>query len=229
LLNPIGQKTVYSDLGFMLLEQIIEKISEKRLDNFLEQNIEWENLCIQFGITNKIKGITRVASGTCLDNFVTNLDGIYSITNICIADHLAIKAKIKLNHKVKKVKLSHTYRAMKEVNWLSFKNGVHNLEPVGNCINEKWENLSYEIKNIIEQSFPVKSSRHEYHFHMSRGLMKSRDKKNKLLKDYKAGKINKDVYIKYNSTYRKLIKVEQEKTFKQKMNEASTNGKKSGK
>jgi hypothetical protein len=55
----------------------------------------------QFGINNKIKNITRIASGTCLDNFVTNLEGIFSVTNLSIADHLAIKAKIKLKKGIK--------------------------------------------------------------------------------------------------------------------------------
>jgi hypothetical protein len=60
-------------------------------------------------------------------------------------------------------------------------------------------------------------------------LLKCRDKKNELLKKYKLGKIQKEEYIKYNRCYRKLIKTEQSKTFKDKMVEAGSDGKKNGK
>ncbi len=63
---------------------------------------------------------------------------------------------------------------------------------------------------------------------MSTGLLRSRDKKNKLLRDYKCGKIRKEVYINYNKIYRKLIQSEQEKSFKNKLSEAGNNGKKNG-
>ncbi len=39
LINPIGQKTVYSDLGFMVLGWIIEARSEMRLDRFVSAEI----------------------------------------------------------------------------------------------------------------------------------------------------------------------------------------------
>ena len=60
---------------------------------------------------------------------------------------------------------------------------------------------------------------------MSKGLMKSRDKKNDLLKKFKQGKINKEVYTKYNKCYRQLIKLEHENCFKKKLVEAGVNGK----
>ena len=44
--------------------------------------------------------------------------------------------------------------------------------------------------------------------------MKSRDKKNDLLKKFKQGKINKEVYTKYNKYYRQLIKLEHENCLK---------------
>ena len=194
--------------------------------NFLERNNDWENFCNQFGIKNKISNITRIASGTCIDNFVTNLEGIFSVTNLSIADHLAIKAKIKLKCKIKRVKSQHSYRAMKDINWLLFKNGIHNLEIDNASINNKWDSLSQKIKEVVEQSFPLKMSRHEYHFSMSKGLIKSRDKKNKLLRDYKAGKINKNIYVNYNKIYRKLIQIEQEKSFKNQLISAGNDGKK---
>ena len=43
--------------------------------NFRNQNLEIDTLWNRYGINAKIKGITRIASGTCLDNFITNLDG----------------------------------------------------------------------------------------------------------------------------------------------------------
>jgi hypothetical protein len=61
---------------------------------------------------------------------------------------------------------------------------------------------------------------------MSPSLLKSRDKKNELLKKYKQGKIGKEIYIEYNKCYRKLIKIEQTKSFKEKMADAGNNGKK---
>jgi CubicO group peptidase (beta-lactamase class C family) len=39
LINPIGQKVIYSDLGFMILEWMIEHVSGKRLDCFASEMI----------------------------------------------------------------------------------------------------------------------------------------------------------------------------------------------
>ncbi|MGD8290930.1 MAG: serine hydrolase [Desulfobacterales bacterium] len=39
LINPIGRKVIYSDLGFMILEWIIEHVSGKRLDCFASEMI----------------------------------------------------------------------------------------------------------------------------------------------------------------------------------------------
>jgi CubicO group peptidase (beta-lactamase class C family) len=39
LIHPIGTKVVYSDLGFMILEWIIEHVSGKRLDRFVSEMI----------------------------------------------------------------------------------------------------------------------------------------------------------------------------------------------
>ncbi len=194
--------------------------------NFREQNHEIFNLCEQYGVKIRLNGITRPASGTCLDNFISNMDGVFSITNISVADHLAIKSICKLPYKLSKKKIIYQYRAMKDVNWLLFKNGLHNLVPEGNNINTKWESVSNQIKNIITESFPLKNSKHEYKFNMSRALMKSRDKKNKLLRDYKRGRIAKEIYINYNKIYRKLVQSEQEKSFKNKLQEAGSCGKK---
>jgi CubicO group peptidase (beta-lactamase class C family) len=39
LIHPIGAKVVYSDLGFMILEWIVEQVSGKRLDRFVSEVI----------------------------------------------------------------------------------------------------------------------------------------------------------------------------------------------
>jgi len=61
---------------------------------------------------------------------------------------------------------------------------------------------------------------------MSQGLLRSKHKKNKLLRDYKAGRIQKEVYVRYNRIYRKLVFREQEKTFHKKIQECGANSKK---
>jgi len=117
---------------------------------------------------------------------------------------------------------------MKEENWLIFKQGLCTIQVNGSNLNEKWSNLLADLKEIVERSFPLKTSRKNYSFAMSQGLLKSRDRKNKLLRDYKSGKIRKEIYIEYNKVYRKLIKTEQCKKFKDKMKEAGNSGKKNG-
>ncbi len=154
------------------------------------------------------------------------MSGIYNITNISIADHLAIKAKIEVAQKIKRKKIVYEYRAMGEANWLMFKNGMHNLVINGTNLNDKWNDLSAQVKQIITDSFPMKKSKNDHKFTMSRALLKSRDKKNKLLRDYKTGKINKEVYINYNKIYRKLVQTEQEHAFKNKLKEAGNCGRK---
>lgn len=39
LINPIGKKCLYSDLGFMILCQIVESISGKRLDRYVDEAV----------------------------------------------------------------------------------------------------------------------------------------------------------------------------------------------
>ncbi len=179
--------------------------------NFLVNSNAIHNLCRQFGLQARINKVTRLASGTCLDNFLTNLNGIYSVSNICIADHLAIKAKIRITSRIKKIKAKHTYKVMKEHNWLLFKAGIYNLAPIGNTVEQRWESTTAQVKGVIESSFPLKSTYKKYNFTMSKGLLKSRARKNKLLKDFKAGKISKGVYINYNRLYRKLVVAETKK------------------
>jgi len=61
---------------------------------------------------------------------------------------------------------------------------------------------------------------------MSQGMLKSKNKKNKLLRQYKRGLIAKEIYIRYNRLYRKLITKEQEKTFSSRIAESGQDSKK---
>ena len=194
------------------------------LNNLVNNN--WINqICENYGLEAKIKIPTRVESGTCIDNYLSNIKGTYSVSNISIADHLAITALIDITSVVYSKKPNFTYREMKEKNWLGFKNDLVNLTTDGKDIESKWEKFLVDIKDSVEKNFPKRISKHQHTFIMSQGLLKSRDKKNSLLRKYKAGLIEKSIYINYNKCYRKLIKVEQFKTFKGKLEEAGTNGK----
>ncbi len=187
---------------------------------------KWINdICNNFDLRVMIDKPTRLESGHCIDNFLSNIKGDYSVSTISIADHQAICAVLETS-KIEKNKANNfLYREMKELNWLLFKNEIFNLQIYGIGIEDKWNNFLIDIKNIVETCFPQKLSKIKYKFAMSQGLIKSRDKKNELLRKYKAGKINKDVYVKYNKCYRKLIKSEQFNTFKYKMASANNNGK----
>lgn len=46
LINPVGRQVLYSDLGFMVLEWVVEHVSGKRLDRFVRQEI-YDPLAIQ--------------------------------------------------------------------------------------------------------------------------------------------------------------------------------------
>ena len=118
---------------------------------------------------------------------------------------------------------------MKEANYALFNHKLYNEVIVGgNNIEEKWSNLQNTIHDLVEECFPKKSSNRRYVFSMSQGLLKSRDKKNLLLRQYKNGRINKEVYTEYNKIYRKLIKTEQTKVFNSSLSNAGTDGRKNG-
>ena len=193
--------------------------------NMLEDNPWINTVCNMYLLEKKISGVTRVETGTCIDNFLSNVSGNYSIEDICIADHQAITASFKCMGVVKSHREKYYYREMKENNWILFNHNVHNLEVRGGGVEDKWDNLLYDIKKIVNNSFPLKESRKNYLFTMSNGLLKSRDKKNKLLRQYKNGTIAKEVYINYNRIYRKLIKTEQCSVFRDKLVKAGNNGK----
>ena len=58
-------------------------------------NAHINTICNLYGLQAEINSVTRVDSGTCIDNYISNIEGIYSVSSICIADHQAIVARIK--------------------------------------------------------------------------------------------------------------------------------------
>ena len=179
-------------------------------------------------LKTKIKTITRLASETCIDNIVTNLDGKFLVSNICIADHQGLSFEVKIKYKIKQKLNKKNYREFKEQNWNTFNNKITELVIRGDTVEEKWNNLLSDIKLVVETSFPLKTKVKKYTFSMSQGLIKSKNKKNKLYKQYKRGLINKDVYISYNRIYRKLVFKAKENEFKEKLQDAGHDSKKNG-
>jgi len=102
---------------------------------------------------------------------------------------------------------------MREENWIKFRAEMDRITISGTNINEKWTNLLTDVKIAVENSFTIKTSKVKYKFEMSSGLTRSKNKKNKLLRDYKAGRIQKEVYTRYNKIYRKSIFKEKEDNF----------------
>ncbi len=145
------------------------------------------------GLEPKIKEITRIVSGSCIDNIFTNINSTHKVAKTCLADHQGLISLLKLNIK-REEKKQYKYRDMKEENWLRYKTEVSKLVIRGSTTNEKWSNLSADIKHIVEISFPEKSSTNNYLFTMSQGLLKSKNKKNRLLRQYKSGSIEKEVH-----------------------------------
>ena len=172
-----------------------------------------------------ITGITRVASNTCIDNILTNIQGNHKVSNISIADHLGLISKIEANIE-KKSKKRYEYRDMREENWSKFGLELEKIVITGSNVEEKWSKLLNDIKLVVDTSFPVRQSKVKYMFVMSRGLTKSKHKKNKLLREYKAGRIAKEVYTRYNKIYRKLVFKEQENNFNKNITECGTDSKK---
>jgi hypothetical protein len=88
---------------------------------------------------------------------------------------------------------------MKEENWQKFNISLRSIETRGTNTMEKWTHLSENIKKTIECCFPLKTTKKNYTFTMSIGLLKSRDKKNTLLQKFKKGEIRKGIYVSYNN------------------------------
>jgi hypothetical protein len=227
---PSGSKNEFADH----LISFIETSSTNKLYiagdfniNYLNRDDKriFERIETETGIRAKIFNITRHASSTCIDNIMTNIEGTHKVSDICIADHQGITSRITLVTQ-KKVLNTFKYREMTERNWSKFKSEVENIVIRGNQIDDKWSNLSNDIKEAVEKSFPEKERKDKYHFNMSQGLLKSKNKKNKLLRKYKRGEIPKEVYVRYNKIYRKLIARENEKKFEEKMTTSGNHSKK---
>jgi hypothetical protein len=139
-----------------------------------------ETLCNLYGLTIKINSVTRVDSNTCIDNFLTNATGIFNVSNVAIADHQAIIAKININEVLDKNNIKYKFRQMKDDNWLCFKQGLNTIEIGDGNINTEWQNLMNNISNIVNFSFPLKEVKHKFIFNMSPSLLRCRDKKNRL-------------------------------------------------
>jgi len=226
---PSGRKSDFTDKIIEWIESFGNKSAYIAGDynmNSLNEDIEFYNtINANTNLKHKINEVTRVASNTGIDNILTNLNGKHIVSSICIADHQGLYSDIKLNTQRRSPK-TYTYREMKEHNWSKFANAVELLRIRGDNINDKWSNLTNDIKITIENSFPEKVSNKNYKFSMSRGLQRSKNKKNKLLKQYKRGEIEKERYIAYNRVYRKLIAKVAEETFKTRLEEAGSDSKK---
>ena len=100
------------------------------------------------------------------------------VSSICIADHQALESTVSI--KTDKIPTKkYKYREMKECNWSTFATEVSKLKIRGIDINEKWNNLTSDIKMSVVKSFPERESKIKYKFTMSQGLLKSKNKKNK--------------------------------------------------
>ena len=176
----------------------------------------FDNLQNQTGLIPQIKAATRLISNTCIDNVITNIQGKHKVSSICIADHQALESKLWLTTEKVNTK-KYKYREMTEHNWNKFSQKLNEITIRGTDINEKWRLLCADIKSTVESSFPEKQSNIKYKFSMSQGLLKSKRKKNELLRKYKRGEIPKENYIRYNKIYRKLIAKEHEEKFKEKL------------
>ena len=195
------------------------------INNLNNDRAHFESIEALTGLTAQIAEITRVESNSCIDNILSNIEGKHTVSTICIADHQAITSKIKINLKKEHVK-RFKYREMKDRNWNSFSEELTKIVIRGSSIDEKWNNVTSDIKLSIKKAFPEKETNKQYKFIMSQGLLKSKNTKNKLLKRYKRGSIDKEVYIRYNKIYRKLISKELEASFHEKLNKSGADYKK---
>ena len=225
---PNGNKQDFVDL----LMQYLDTLGGKKIIIGGDFNLDLtggnryiEDICNLYRLEAKIRDCTRIASGTCIDNFLTNIEGDFKVLDLSIADHQAIFAVIKTKLD-KKFIPTYTCRLMREQNWAMFNHLMHRVKIRGDTNEEKWDSLLSDITGIVDTSFPKVERKKKYVFNMSSALLKSRDKKNKLLRRYKQGIIPKEQYIRYNNVYRKLIKTAQSKILGDKLIEAGNDGRK---
>jgi len=226
---PSGNKLQFID-------KLIEWIENKRGMNFYiagDFNLNYlgtdrelfEKIKNETEIMARITQPTRHASNTCIDNILSNIEKEHAVSTICIADHQGLTSRLYIESD-RVVRKKHTYREMSERNWSAFSQKLSNISIEGETTDDKWNRLSNDIKSAVESSFPLKISNQNYKFNMSQGLLKSKNKKNKLLNKYRRGEIEKEVYVRYNNIYGKLINKEQETIFKERLIKSGSNSKK---
>ena len=228
---PAGNKEIFVDK----LTDWITSASNKNIYiagdfnlNYLSNNKTYfESIETITGLKAKISKVTRVESNSCIDNILTNLTGTHKVSSICIADHQGMISQIDIVIQREPPK-RYKYREMKESNWVKFATELKKLSIRGTDINDRWYNLTSDIRTTVDNSFPEKESKTQYKFTMSQGLLKSKNKKNKLLMQYKRGLIDKAIYIRYNKIYRKLIAKETENSFHEKIRDTGMDYKKNG-
>jgi hypothetical protein len=166
---PSGNKQTFMDT-------LINWISDQRNKNIYvagdfnlnllnnDKNI-YDMIEASIGLSPKINNVTRIASGSCIDNILTNIDSTNKISSICIADHQGLISNLKLRV-ARQEKKKFKYREMKESNWTIFSNSLKELSITGESVNEKWSKLSENIKKIVDNSFPEKTSNQQYKFSM---------------------------------------------------------------
>ncbi len=180
---PSGNKSEFTDQ----LTSWIERLGNKSVYIAGDFNINLLNEEIQYfnniehltGLSANIREVTRITSQTCIDNILTNITGEHSVSKLCIADHQGLISKLQVA-KIKQEKQKFVYREMKESNWQTFSVEIAKLKIRGISINEKWNNISNDVKKAVEKSFPEKTSNIKYTFQMSRGLLKSKNKKKQI-------------------------------------------------
>jgi hypothetical protein len=123
-----GNKTEFLDV----LSQFLDTVRGNKLllmGNF-NLNIMGGNYYINtvfdlYDLSVEINSITRVESGACIDNYLSNITGDFEVSEICIADQQAITCRVMVDGDKSKSTIQHSYRLMKEDNWLMFKQGIH--------------------------------------------------------------------------------------------------------
>lgn len=97
---PVGNKQEFTEKLIDWIETLGSKSIFVAGDfniNCLNNEIEYfTRLEANTNLKHKINEVTRIASGTCIDNAITNTDGKHIVSSICIADHQGIISTIKI-------------------------------------------------------------------------------------------------------------------------------------
>jgi hypothetical protein len=135
--QPSGDKNLFKEV----VTQFIDSLRSDKIliagdfnINMIREDRIIKEICNLYHLEAKISSVTRIASGTCIDNFITNCAGEFVVSEIAIANHQALIATIKCRNLTKLPKQKFKYRQMKEINWLTFKHHLHNITIHGNDI-----------------------------------------------------------------------------------------------